>query len=524
MDTHTKIKTGIVLFCVCLLPAVQARAAEMPQEEWVDVNVLVNLVDANDANSVEAVIKKANTILEQSKIRLILKKVNKDFKTGNGDANLTDNEGTNALEEGKKELAKVFGAGKGIKITITEDVWTEEPNTDGWSVHRNPVLFAETYEDPNTMGNVTAHEFGHVFTLQHRENDANNLMYPYTNSSRTVLDVNQTDEIFMEIKKRGTTYLRQPQPLPSGPELGSAGVTYPVNGFGAVFDGLGDVLVTDLLTGTAEESNDPTLRFADLDELLIGIDEPFNPGGIVKTQILLGDIIPHEQVEFFADLSFYLYEVGKDPEYPPDATATMHRSREGVWEAEIYDPNFHAWPLEPPRAFENERFDTGLPEELVNQTLELDIPIVSLNTALNGRFNLNGPPYLLVHGNTWVADYRNNDATPVILQDTTEFTYILPEGQPPGPQINFTHDGIFGHGFTPVSDVGIWLNNNLIDTTRTIDDGTFFYMHTADAFANEPFTRTGTNSVIAKELDDNGPNGAPHAIGFFEINNVDVGN
>ena len=136
MDTHTKIKIGIVLFCVCLLPAMQARAAEMPQEEWVDVNVLVNLVDANDANSVEAVIKKANTILEQSKIRLILKKVNKDFKTGNGDANLTDNEGTNALEEGKKELAKVFGAGKGIKITIAEDVWTEEPNTDGWTVER----------------------------------------------------------------------------------------------------------------------------------------------------------------------------------------------------------------------------------------------------------------------------------------------------------------------------------------------------------------------------------------------------
>ena len=127
-----------------------------------------------------------------------MKKVNKDFKTGNGDANLTDAEGYDALEEGKKELAKVFGAGKGIKITIAEDVWTEEPNTDGWSVHRNPVLFAETYADPNTMGNVTAHEFGHVFTLQHRENDANNLMYPYTNSSRTVLDVNQTDEIFIK--------------------------------------------------------------------------------------------------------------------------------------------------------------------------------------------------------------------------------------------------------------------------------------------------------------------------------------
>lgn len=523
MDIHTKIKAGLVLFCICFLPAMQARAAEMPQEEWVDVNVLVNLVDANDANSVEAVIKKANKILEQGKIRLILKKVNKDVKTGNGDANLTDAEGYKAVEEGKKELAKAFGAGKGLKITIADDTWTEEPNNAGWSIHRNPVIFAGKDADPNLMGNVTAHELGHIFTLEHKEGDANNLMFPTVPNGQN-LDPNQAEEIFMEIRKRGTTYLREPEPLPAEDETGSAGVAYPVNGFGAVFDGLGDVLVTDLFTGTTEESNDPALSFADLDEILIGIDDPFHPGGIVTTQILLGDIIPHEHVEFFADLSFYIYEVGTDPVYPPDATASIYRSREGVWDAEIYDPNFHAWPLEPPQVFENERFDTGVPDELVNQTLELDIPIESLNTALNGRFDLSGPPYLLVHGNTWVADYRNNNVSPTILQDTTDFTYILPEGPPPGPQINFTHDGIFGHGFTPVSDVGIWLNNSRIDTTQTIDDGTFFYMHTADAFANEPFSRTGTNSIIAKELDDSGPNGAPHAIGFFEVNNVEGGN
>ncbi|MBN2592534.1 MAG: hypothetical protein JXA81_03425 [Sedimentisphaerales bacterium] len=494
--------------------------------EWVDVNVLVNLVDANDADYVEAVIKKANTILQQARIRLILKKVNKDVETGNGDADLTDAEGYKAVEEGKKELEKAFGAGKGLKITVTDDVWTEKPNTVGWSIHRNPVIFVEKDADPNLMGNTVAHELGHIFTLEHREdaNDVTNLMSLVRVLGHNILDVNQADEIFMEIKKRGTTYLRVPEPLPAEGETGSAGVVYPFRGFGAVFDGLGDVLVTDPLTGIVQESNDPAFSLADVDEILIGIDDPYNPGGFVNTQILLGDTIPHENIEFFADFSFYIYEEGTQPEYPPDATATIYRT-EGIWYSELYNPSFFTWPVGEPQIFENERFDTGLPEVLVNQTLQLLIPVESLNGALSGSFVLGNSHYILVHGNTWVADYRNNDVTPTILQDTTDFTYILPEGPPPGPQIHFTHTGISGHGFTPFSDVGIWLDSSMVDTTQAIDDGSFESVFPSlveplpgpgDNTPLPPF-RSGVHSVLVIENDDSGPHGAPHAIGFFEV-------
>jgi hypothetical protein len=524
MNAYKKIMESMAVFFFCLSLFVNAQADEPKMEEWVDVNILVNLVDSNDTSDLEDVIESANATLEEARIRLILKKVNKDVKTGNGDSNLTGNEGDEALAEGKKELEKTFGAGKGIKITVLEDVWGESPEVVGWNVHRNPVVFIEKGLPPLQTGQVLAHEIGHFLTLEHVD-DANNMMFPTTPNGQR-LGPNQVSEIFQEIKPRGTTYLREPEPLPTDSGTGSPGVTYTADGFGAVFDGLGDVLVTDPLTGTTEESNDPVLSFADLDELVIGIDSPLNPGGILRIKIRNGGIIPNEHVDFYADLSFYIYEEGKELEYPPDATATMHRSPEGIWDAEIYDRNFLAWPLEPPRVFENERFDTGPPEELINinQAMELAIPIDSLNTALNGRFSLGGPPYLLVHGNTWAADYRNDIDTPTIVQDTTKFSYILLEGPPPGPQIHFTNNGITGHGFTPDSEVGIWLNNSMIDATQTIDDGTFLttfpfleddHVNSGDNVFTSPF-KPGINTVIAKELDDSGPHGAPHAIGFFE--------
>ena len=112
--------------------------------------------------------------------------------------------------------------------------------------HVRPRKLVEQDEDPNLAGNTVAHELGHVFTLEHREdvNDVNNLMSPFRHSGRIELDVNQADEIFQEIKKRGTTYLREPEPLPPESESRSGGVIYPVDGFGAILDDFGDVLVT----------------------------------------------------------------------------------------------------------------------------------------------------------------------------------------------------------------------------------------------------------------------------------------
>jgi hypothetical protein len=71
MNVYKKIKIGLVVFCVCFLLSVNVRAEEPAQEEWVDINVLVNLVDANDANDLEAIMKEVNATLEQARIRLI---------------------------------------------------------------------------------------------------------------------------------------------------------------------------------------------------------------------------------------------------------------------------------------------------------------------------------------------------------------------------------------------------------------------------------------------------------------------
>jgi hypothetical protein len=42
------------------LLSVNVRAEEPAQEEWVDVNVLVNLADDNDANDLEVITREAN--------------------------------------------------------------------------------------------------------------------------------------------------------------------------------------------------------------------------------------------------------------------------------------------------------------------------------------------------------------------------------------------------------------------------------------------------------------------------------
>ncbi|MHC4544275.1 MAG: hypothetical protein ACYSYL_07060, partial [Planctomycetota bacterium] len=177
---RTKVVAGLLAVCsVCFLPLLSVAADGPAAVEWTDIPVVVNIIDASDASKVDEAIKKANEILKQAKIRLIVKKTNPDVNVGNGDGNLTENEGDRAQKDGQTELDKVAGAGKGIKITIADDVWTEEPATNGWCIHGNPVVFVET-DDADTMGNVIAHEIIHSLTVSGHSTDSNDVMYPYT--------------------------------------------------------------------------------------------------------------------------------------------------------------------------------------------------------------------------------------------------------------------------------------------------------------------------------------------------------
>jgi len=207
MRTYQKIKlTVLFVSCVCFLPVLNAQADVPAAEEWVDIPVVVNIIDASDASNVDDAIKKANEILKQANIRLVVKKTNNNVNVGNGDPNLTEAEGDTAQEDGQKELDKVCGAGKGIKITVADDCWTEDPNTVGWSVHRNPVIVIEPDADANEMGETITHELLHSLTVTAHSNDVNDVMYP-TEAGNGIINPNDVNEIFPNAKKRGKPYL-----------------------------------------------------------------------------------------------------------------------------------------------------------------------------------------------------------------------------------------------------------------------------------------------------------------------------
>jgi hypothetical protein len=107
MRRYQKIKlSALFLCCICLFPILTAKADVAAAEEWVDIDVVVNIIDASDANNVDAIIKRANEILKQAHIRLIVKKTNRNVNVGNGDGNLTADEGDTAQEDGQKRAGK----------------------------------------------------------------------------------------------------------------------------------------------------------------------------------------------------------------------------------------------------------------------------------------------------------------------------------------------------------------------------------------------------------------------------------
>ena len=505
LKRQQKVKFIVLFLCfIFLLPVLSAKADIPAAEEWVDIPVVVNIIDASDANNVDAAIKKANKILAGAHIRLIVKKTNKNVNVGNNDGNLTSGEGDTAQNDGETELRNVAGAGKGIKITIADDVWTERSTTNGWAVHRNPVIFAETSSDPNTMGNVIAHEIGHSLTISGHSTDPNNLMYPSTPRGVN-WDPNDVNEIFGNAKKRGRAYFIVPRTM--GSVMIPAGLDYSIDAHGAILDGFHDLLIDDFL-GTVDDPNDPSIQYADLRGITLFADEPLDPSSTCTLEIQLGDAPP-----FFAGDSFFDVFIDFDPMSPGPETAILinvppfgspmatHQqvigSFDGFYE---YGPETI---LPPPIIHENQKFDGGTPI-IDNRSLEITLPIELVSLSLRSV------EPIIISGQTFVVDFRNGQSSPMFLEDFIdpfEFDFTNPNQ---GPGISFIPSGISGFGFTGDSGVGIELDGELFDSTVTKSDGTFMYFFESLA-ALEP----GLHSVIVKEIDDSGPTGANYAVGYF---------
>jgi hypothetical protein len=499
------------------LLSVNAQAKEPAKEKWVDINVVVNLVDANDADNVDTIVNEANATLQQARIRLIVKKVNKNVKIGDGDAKLTDDESLDAVVLGEKELKKVLGAGKGIKITIADDVRVETPDTVGWNIHRNPVVFIETSLPPTQMGQVLAHEIGHFLTLEHVD-DSNNMMFPSTPSGQNLVP-NQSDEIFQEAKKKGTPYFRKPQPLPEESIERYEGVEWILDGFGAILDKSGDVRVDDG-SGTATESNDPSFAYADLQQVTAFCDEPLTRSGTIECEIEFGGQRPTHFSESTTFVSFTIDRDDADGHFSsPDGILEINMSGEGPATALLRDPFLGSVvDLPPPNVLLNEEFDVSSAVNIINYLFQAQVP-----TELLGQ-DLCGSESITIRCESRAADHRNGPVSPLILTDSTEpFTFDL-TGRPPGPAISFIPGGAGGHGFT--GSVQLSVDKNVAAIVQANADGRFFYTGFSgqepslpplgtQAIASSIQLAPGVHSVIAKELDDSGPQGAAHAIGFF---------
>jgi len=111
---------------------------------------------------------------------------------------LGESERKAAKEYGRKELAEICGPGKGIKISVADDRWAEDSSVGGWTVLHKPVIFVES-DDPNTMGNVTAHLIGHSLGIEDHNPDSNNIMYESIPRGSN-WDPNDVNEILSRVK------------------------------------------------------------------------------------------------------------------------------------------------------------------------------------------------------------------------------------------------------------------------------------------------------------------------------------
>ena len=555
MEAYRKIKLVFsVVSAICLLSILHAQAQMPAADEWVDIPVVVNVIGASDSSSVDEAVRKANEILAGAHIRLIVIKTIYNVYIGEGDESLDESERKEVKEDGQQELAQICSPGRGIKIIVADDVWAEEPDVRGWTVLRKPVVFVEP-DDPNTMGNVTAHVIGHSLGIEDHSPDPNNIMYELIPRGSD-WDPNDANEVFYDraIRGSGRVDLFKPENifkfLLGRPDMTLVTHDLPEHGFEYLqeFPVWGPLVVTlrggfsagvdlgvgydtrgveqfresgnplDLINGcffsdldafndqdindpcgVITGPNDPTIEYTDLREVYLFRKNPFDPNAETRVEIELGGPWP----DTFGANSFFDIFVS-EPNGTPVGRFHIeigtHIGESGYWE------NFALGGTVPLLVqFKDDTVIDGSGEVIDGHRV--------VGTGPNTLPGLVGPgnsEFFQVRVELTAEDYRQPTLPPIVVQD-----FVGPFAFPlihtlEGPCISFVPWGIAGWGFGTDKDVGIEIDGEVIDTVTTKANGSFIWFMEPEAELE-----TGPHAVIVKELDDSGPAGAAYATGYF---------
>lgn len=509
-----------------LLPVAVLRAQvidlkDVELEEWIDVQVVINVLDGVDPCDIDAALDKANRAFEQARIRLV-KKATDPNATADADSSggLSRQERNRAREQGQNTLNETVGAGKGVKIDIGSNIREESPNTTGLAIHRNPVILVKPHADPNVYGRTIAHELCHVFTLGYDlydPNDRHRMMYGRRGGG-THLDPNEIERIRRSARKRGRAYWRVPLFLPKDERIPiSAGLDWVPQAHGAILDGLHDVWIQDPLQvmGDVIAPEDPTIQWADIREVVVFADDPFDPNGVVRIDIQLG---PGSPGDWSVDSCFGVSFLAGPGELIGEVQVCLQdwAVHESVWLPRV--PGDGPLPVDTVVHRNHKFVGMGEPPTFHNKSLEITIPTELVALQLVGDQSIR------VRAGSQHRDWRRGlSAPPIQLSDQTDFFDFHFEPYPSfdGPDLMFYRSdptqldvhlvGVSGWGFTPDGTVELLLDGAQVGRTDVLHDGAF-------AFSDIPVASRPdqVHSVIAREVDDHvNRGGAIWAPGFF---------
>ncbi len=481
MRTYHKIKFGLVILSwVCLL--LVADAAASGPREVIDIPVIVNVVDASDAGNVEDAIEKANEILGQAGIHLYVAETNNNVNVGDGDGDLTYNEGEQAVRDGQDELRDSLKDkdgnwnGKGIKITVADDCWSESGNTIGWCYHGIPVTVVEPDDDPNTMGGTIAHEVLHILTVSGHSNDPNNVMFP-TNEGGTEIDPNDVNEVLPDGRKRGWPHWVVPV-YPDRDTMLPPGIEWSIDGLGAILDAYFDVMCSD----PEWFPDDPNYAYADLREISLFCDNPTEADSTAVLAVSLNGDFPADS---FFDV-YYEVPVDNNEDGIIDVTIRMFVDSPGGGiynaSAEYEDSDGYVYPLSAPEIRLNDRLDGEGGPIPGYHSLHLTFPIEVLEVEFFGPGS--DPFDGIIYSVQSIANDGRLLVNPV-LKDLPDRAVVFRLTNPleiieAGPNINFiglSGGGggrsvfVYGSGFPADSTVEVRLDGKMVGTTQADEEG-----------------------------------------------------
>ncbi len=407
-------------------------------EEHVNIEIIVNVIGNTDASDVEEHIRRANEILNKFNINLEVKKINRNVKVGDNDGNLTEAEGDQAQQDGESEIENTFQdedgswTGKGMKVTLANNTWTEQPNNNGWARHRNPVVFAE--EGDPCVGNIIAHELVHALTVTDHRNDPNNLMNPTTPRGGEI-DPCDLREIWPHAIRRGERYwvIDFPPIEPSDSDVllcSHDGTSRAIHAQAGIFDDHGDVFPL---------SSHPAVRAADITEVSVYAPRPQDPTSYATIEVDLDGL-------FFVDSFFDVtYEIDFDTDpitLNPEFRVLLHvfNGEAGLQAEAQYIDLFGGSTLPlPVDVHMNEKFDVdGAGNKIPwSSSLETTIPIELVQLNLQSVV----PIAVTARSQMTIVDLPDS------FTDVTESAPLKVRIPCDSPRLCFTRSGVVGSGF-----------------------------------------------------------------------------